>query len=73
MNTGLKITFAAALAAIFVAGCTTTETRLAGAGAGAAAGAVMAGPIGAAVGGVAGAVAGPSVARKSPKKKRRSY
>ena len=49
-----------ALSASLVAGaCTTTESRLAGAGAGA----VVGGPIGAAVGGVAGAVAGPSVAR----------
>lgn len=60
-----KLKAAALFAAIglAMAGCTTTESRLAGAGAGAAAGAVVAGPVGAAVGGVAGAVAGPTVAR----------
>ena len=55
-----------------LAACTTTESRLAGAGAGAAAGAVVAGPIGAAVGGVAGAVAGPSVAR-TDRRRRQEY
>jgi osmotically inducible lipoprotein OsmB len=48
-----------------LAGCTRTDSRLAGAGAGAAAGAVVAGPVGAAVGGVTGAIVGPTVARKS--------
>jgi osmotically inducible lipoprotein OsmB len=48
-----------------LAGCTRTDSRLAGTGAGAAAGAVVAGPVGAAVGGVTGAIVGPTVARKS--------
>ena len=48
-----------------LAGCTRSDSRLAGAGAGAAAGAVVAGPGGAAVGGVTGAIVGPTVARKS--------
>ena len=59
----LKLAFALLSVTLFAGACTTTESRLAGAGAGAAAGALVAGPVGAAVGGVAGAVAGPSVAR----------
>jgi hypothetical protein len=51
--------------------CTTTESRLAGAGTGALAGAAVAGPIGAGVGGVAGAVAGPSVSRELGTSRRR--
>lgn len=61
----LKISGALVAIAVLAGACTSTESRLAGAGAGAAAGAVVAGPVGAAVGGVAGAVAGPSVARTS--------
>jgi osmotically inducible lipoprotein OsmB len=65
MSSRLKMASLSILIALVAAGCTTTESRLAGAGAGAAAGAVVAGPVGAAVGGVAGAVAGPTVARTS--------
>lgn len=64
-----------ALGALALAGglgaCTTTESRLAGAGTGAVAGAAVAGPIGAGVGGVAGAVAGPSVSRELGTSRRR--
>jgi len=67
----VKITAVVIAIGLVTSACTTTESRLAGAGAGAAAGAVVAGPVGAAVGGVAGAVAGPSVART--KKRRADY
>lgn len=58
-------------ASAMLTGCTTTDTRIAGAGAGALAGAMVAGPIGAAAGGVAGAVAGPTIARKTRASKNR--
>ena len=63
---------AALICAGLLAGCTTTDTRIAGAGAGALAGAMVAGPVGAAAGGVAGAVAGPTIARKT-KRQNREY
>ena len=63
MSTRFLITVTACLMAFSIAGCTRTESRLAGAGAGAAAGAVILGPVGAAIGGVTGAVAGPSLRR----------
>lgn len=74
-TTGKSFSMAAlALASsVMLAGCTTTDTRIAGAGAGALAGAMVAGPIGAAAGGVAGAVAGPTIARKNRARKNRSY
>lgn len=58
--------------AALLSACTTTDTRIAGAGAGALAGAMVAGPVGAAAGGVAGAVAGPTLARKT-KRQNREY
>ena len=50
----------AAIAA-YLAACTTTDKRIAGAAAGAGAGAIILGPIGAVAGGAIGAVAAPSV------------
>jgi osmotically inducible lipoprotein OsmB len=52
----------ASVAALMLAGCTTTGERLSGAGVGAVGGGAVAGPVGAVVGGVGGAVAGPTVA-----------
>lgn len=51
------------VAGVTLAGCTSTQTRLAGAGVGAGAGAVVAGPIGAIAGGVIGAATAPAIAR----------
>lgn len=48
--------------AMSVAGCSSTEERIGGAGTGAVAGGAVAGPVGAVAGGVAGAVTGPTVA-----------
>ncbi len=47
--------------ALLLAGCNTTDLRIAGAAAGAGAGALVGGPIGAIAGGAIGAVAAPSV------------
>jgi hypothetical protein len=47
--------------ALLLAGCNTTDQRIAGAAAGAGAGALVGGPIGAIAGGAIGAVAAPSV------------
>jgi osmotically inducible lipoprotein OsmB len=68
---GLVLALAGATLAAGLSACTTTESRLAGAGTGAVAGAAVAGPVGAGVGGVAGAVAGPTVSREIGTSRRR--
>jgi osmotically inducible lipoprotein OsmB len=55
---------------LVLAGCNTTEQRIAGAGVGAGTGAVVGGPVGAVAGGVVGAVAAPSVVRESRRSNR---
>jgi len=67
-TSALMVMIAASVA--LLGACTTTDTRIAGAGAGALAGAMVAGPVGAAAGGVAGAIAGPTVARKTNRQNR---
>ncbi len=52
----------AGLAALSLAGCSTTGERLSGVGVGAVSGGAVGGPAGAVVGGVVGGVTGPAVA-----------
>ncbi len=72
MNITSKI-IGAAFAATLLAGCNTTEQRIAGAGVGAGTGAIIAGPVGAVAGGVVGAVYAPRVARETRRPVRKRY